>query len=180
MSNTDQPAPPIRERSEREQILETALNLTCGDRNTSYGDPRDNLALAGALKDVFYKRAQRVLAPGEREAVDLIFTKLSRIAIGQSIHRDNYIDGAAYFAIAYECAIDQREKDKGWLKSQVEQFQDSSRPESGRVEPQDFRGKAGRGLARRTAPIAESEHQLIGAEQTEGAAVKTPSKSQAE
>lgn len=90
--------------SDRAQILIDGARLTSGDRDATYGDPYINLGLAGRLKEVFYAGATRQLGPAEREAIDLIFTKLGRIGTGSTIHRDNYLDGSVYFAIAYENA----------------------------------------------------------------------------
>ena len=99
--------------SVRGDLLAKAAALTDNDRNRSYGDPYENLSLAGRLKEVFYSGAKRPISPGEREALDLIFTKLSRIGVGSAVIEDNYVDGAAYFAIAYECALASAQKKAG-------------------------------------------------------------------
>lgn len=91
-------------KSIRQQILERGIEITTGDRNKSYGDPLQNLGLAGKIKELLYSNAQRKLGPAEREAIGLVVTKLSRIFSGSAPGRDTYLDGAVYFAIAGECA----------------------------------------------------------------------------
>lgn len=89
---------------ERVRILNEAARLTGADRNKTYGDPGVNLACAGELKDVFWRYAKanpREISPAEGEALDQVMTKLARLATGAA-KLDNYIDGAAYFAIAGE------------------------------------------------------------------------------
>ena len=94
--------------SERERILQTAMDLTTGQRNFTYGDPQKNLSCHGELSEVFSRYLEAAprdypMSPGERAAVELVLCKLSRIACG--VYKDdNYIDGAAYFGIAGECA----------------------------------------------------------------------------
>lgn len=101
----------------RADLLKEALRLTTADRNDQYGDPLINTACAGELKEVFRKyhklSGRRPIGHGEQEAIDMVLTKLSRIAAGGDVKPDTYIDAAAYFAMAGECA--QREA-KGELK----------------------------------------------------------------
>ncbi len=87
----------------RVNILNTAAELTSGDRDIDYGPPIVNLTAAGALKDTFRRHLRRPMSVGELEAIDMVLSKLGRIATGK-IKADNYIDGAAYFAIAGEIA----------------------------------------------------------------------------
>jgi hypothetical protein len=80
---------------------------TLQERDRTYGEPRTTLACAGELKRVFLKyaaRSSRRIGPGEHEAVDLLLTKVSRIATGPSVQEENYIDGATFFALAGEAA----------------------------------------------------------------------------
>lgn len=94
--------------SPRECILKTALDYTCGDRNASYGDPTVQLGLAGHLKglvwEYYAQNGSRLIVPAEREAIDMILTKLSRLIVGPEPGQDTYIDLAAYAAIAGEAA----------------------------------------------------------------------------
>ncbi len=86
-------------------ILGDARKATEGDRNKSYGDPSVQLGLAGELKALVRGRMKREVGPAEMEALDMVLTKLSRAVIGSEPGRDTYVDGAAYFAIAGECAL---------------------------------------------------------------------------
>lgn len=90
----------------RVAILEEGARITGGDREASYGPPKVNLACAGELKAVFRKHMRRELSAGELEAVDMVLTKLGRVATSPAPVRDTYVDGAAYFAIAGEIALD--------------------------------------------------------------------------
>lgn len=94
----------------RGQILEDARAATEGDRNRTYGDPTYQLAAAYQIKrllnDLYLNcpNARRI-SDGEWEALDIKATKIARIICGPVLHRDNYVDDAAYSAIAYECAV---------------------------------------------------------------------------
>ncbi len=65
-----------------------------------------NLACSGELKAVFRKHMIRDLSPGELEAIDMVLTKIGRVATSPKPVRDTYVDGATYFAIAGEIALD--------------------------------------------------------------------------
>lgn len=86
----------------RAAVLNEANRLTSTDRANTYGDPKINLACVGELMNVYYKYA-RSKCPGHEAAIMQVIAKLARIACGPQLHRDNYVDGAAYFAIAFEC-----------------------------------------------------------------------------
>jgi len=88
----------------RGKILEDAIKATEGDRNRSYGEPAKQLGLAGAIKLMCRENAGRLICNAEMEALDLVITKLSRAFVGSAPGRDTYVDGAAFFAIAGECA----------------------------------------------------------------------------
>ena len=90
--------------TERGNILRDACAATEGDRNGMYGDPTKQLGLAGRLKRMMRGSAEREIGPAEMEALDMVLIKISRAVVGASPGRDTYVDGAAYFAIAGECA----------------------------------------------------------------------------
>ena len=110
-------ASPTKEPPTRAKLLQEGLRLTTQDRNDQYGDPLINMGCAGELKAVFRKynalSGRRVIGPAELEAIDMVMTKLSRIAAGGDVKPDSYIDGAVYLAAAGENA--EREA-KGELK----------------------------------------------------------------
>ncbi|WP_139202691.1 DUF6378 domain-containing protein [Rhodopseudomonas pseudopalustris] len=90
----------------RVTILEEGAGLTNGSRDASYGPPKVNLACSGELKAVFRKHMRRQLSAGELEAIDMVLTKVGRVATSPKPVRDTYVDGATYFAIAGEIALD--------------------------------------------------------------------------
>jgi len=87
----------------REQMLAEAARLTSGDRNASYGDPFQNLhhmaAMVTAYLDGKYGMAHALDA--EDMAWIMVMAKISRTVA--SAKDDNYVDAAAYSAIAGEC-----------------------------------------------------------------------------
>ena len=95
---------PPQQGSVRESVLMQAVSLTCGDRDAVYGPPAVNLACAAELIEV-YQRYRDMTGRSTNSAHDIsmfnVLQKVARIATGE-LKEDNYIDGAAYFAIAYE------------------------------------------------------------------------------
>ena len=88
----------------RQALLEDAITATTEDRNKTYGEPRYQLDFAGDLitryrRQLSISRASYI--PAHNFAIETILLKISRIACG-SFHRDNYLDIAAYAAIAFE------------------------------------------------------------------------------
>ncbi len=94
----------------RGKILETALNLTEGDRNKTYGSPRTNLQILASLINA-YTNGRPELNEVDM-AIVMCLTKISRIAVNQN-HEDNYVDLAAYAAIAGELAVPEPVYSKG-------------------------------------------------------------------
>jgi hypothetical protein len=103
----DKPDPAIRE-----QLLNDARDITMGDRNRSYGDPKVNFDLTAKFKELFWdhmgwsgKMAAQNTAFGH--SIDMVLTNLARIATSPTTHleRDRFLDGANYLAIAYEVGV---------------------------------------------------------------------------
>ena len=86
----------------RGDILDRAKALTEGDRNKSYGSPKENMTLFGDLVTP-YLQAVGFPVSATDAAVILCLLKISRITANYE-HADNYLDLAAYAAIAGECA----------------------------------------------------------------------------
>lgn len=84
-------------------VLQTAIDATNHQRNSAYGDPTINLQCAGELKAIYAKYAGDKYCEGHDEAIELLLTKIGRIACGAPGHDDTYVDAAAYAAIAAEC-----------------------------------------------------------------------------
>lgn len=91
-------------QAERVTLLMEGARITAGDRNKEYGAPIENMTMTGELKAVFFKHVQRPMGVAEREALEMVFTKLGRLGRG-AIKRDTYLDAAVYMAIAYEVAM---------------------------------------------------------------------------
>jgi len=93
-------------------VLHEAARLTGGARNQSYGAPRDNLANIAELWTSYlvtkYKPlavdSDRFLLTAEDVAHMNVLMKIARTYA--TYKRDNYVDAAAYAAIAGECAKD--------------------------------------------------------------------------
>jgi hypothetical protein len=89
----------------RVEVLKEAAALTGGDRNETYGSPKSNLDLAGAMYKLYKTTEVRPRGLAHDAALMQVFAKLSRICTGPGdLHRDNYVDLAAYASIAYEVA----------------------------------------------------------------------------
>ncbi len=87
----------------RAVVLEKAIACTLGDRQDAYGPPFDSLFLAAEFIRLYKSKAGDKYCAAHDEAIGLACLKLARIACGSVGHNDNYVDGAAYFAIAAEC-----------------------------------------------------------------------------
>lgn len=81
---------------DRGEILEEASKLTQTDRQRDYGTPRVNHDRIANLWSAYLERP----ITAEQVAICLALVKISRTMQSKKI--DNYIDGAAYFAIAGE------------------------------------------------------------------------------
>jgi hypothetical protein len=113
----------MTEKPARVLVLEEGAKLTAGDRNADYGDPYVNLSASGELKAVFRRHICRFMCDAELEAIDMVLTKLGRIATGPVPKRDNYVDGSTYFAIAWEVA-DIFEEETRVLEQTLDQYFD--------------------------------------------------------
>lgn len=91
------------ETSARAKLLNEGIEITTKDREDIYGPPHVNLSCQGELLAIYNRYCSpEKYSPGHQAAISSIFQKLGRIATGK-FHKDNYIDGLNYFAIAYEC-----------------------------------------------------------------------------
>jgi len=100
----------------REEILAEATHLTTGDRNVSYGHPYTNLTHMADMATAYLngKYGFSASLTAEDMAWIMVLAKISRAAV--SYKEDNFVDGAAYCAIAGECA-EITEKNAGRFKS---------------------------------------------------------------
>lgn len=77
------------------------LNNTLSERGNSYGDFTDNAFIAQQLKDVVRcGRAWVDATAAQREAVDMILSKISRLVTGNPYHKDSWHDIQGYAKLA--------------------------------------------------------------------------------
>ena len=83
----------------RERILNTALDLTMGERDAHYGPASETMARVAAASSAVLGKE---LTARDIAVINAV-TKLvrSRQSPGKA---DHYVDGAAYMAMAGECA----------------------------------------------------------------------------
>jgi hypothetical protein len=90
----------------RLDILNTAAELTGGPRAATYGDPWSNMDAFARLVQAYF--GAKYNADFEVSAEDaawlMVLAKMARTTTGKGYHQDNYVDAAAYAAIAGECA----------------------------------------------------------------------------
>lgn len=109
----------------RVHCLEVAAKLTGVDRQKVYGDATVNMTHFAAMLTAYFETRfdldlgdlSKVPQPSkakcftaEDAAMIMVIAKLSRVAVGKNHHEDNYIDSAAYVAIASECRLFQEDK----------------------------------------------------------------------
>lgn len=96
--------------STREAVLAQASILTAGDRNAAYNDPKINMQAMLELQEWFERWRKHpsvntvASAGGHNAAMTMVFAKLARIVVGAP-KADNYVDAAAYLAMAWECHL---------------------------------------------------------------------------
>ncbi len=83
----------------RGDILDVAKQLTYGDRNKTYGPPKEAHERLAKLLGAYLE----IEMNAQQAAMVMVLIKVSR-TISSPDHMDNYVDGAAYFAISGECA----------------------------------------------------------------------------
>lgn len=88
----------------RIQILKRAAEVTGGERQDSYGPVKDNLTNIADLWQVYLTQRNNSLVKVEAEDVAWMMTMLKAARSMAGYHEDNYVDAAAYAAIAGECA----------------------------------------------------------------------------
>lgn len=87
----------------REDLLFQAAALTGGDRSAAYGDPHTNLTMMAGMVTAYLGGKYGLVRclDSEDMAWIMVLAKASRTVA--SAKDDNYIDAAAYAAIAGEC-----------------------------------------------------------------------------
>jgi hypothetical protein len=103
MSHNLTPGGMTLKESKRVQILKTAADLTSGDRDKAYGTPFNNLSIYTNLVRAYMGGRDINTLDAVDGSILMVLAKVSRISFNKN-HADNYVDGAAYMAIAGECA----------------------------------------------------------------------------
>ena len=87
------------------EILETALDLIDGDRANDYGPMLENHENIASLWNGYLYNKELISAEDVANMMELL--KIARRKTG-TLKKDNYIDGAGYAAVAYECATEEQ------------------------------------------------------------------------
>ena len=88
------------ERLMPHQVLTEAFKLVSTDRAAVHGEPKENHENIARLWDAYLHDIDHVTAHDVANMMELL--KVARRKSG-TINIDDYIDGAGYAAIAYEC-----------------------------------------------------------------------------
>lgn len=93
-------------RMKREELLENAKNICCNEREDIYGNPENNFnKIAGYWNETLSKKLIEPIT-GEDAAKMMCLMKIARMDNGK-FNKDNYIDAAAYIALAFECRVNE-------------------------------------------------------------------------
>lgn len=90
--------------AKRIEILKRAIEVTGGERQDSYGPVKDNLSNIAEFWQVYLTQRNETLVVVEAQDVAWMMTMLKAARSMAGYHEDNYVDAAAYAAIAGECA----------------------------------------------------------------------------
>ena len=91
----------------RETILKDAIGLTTGEREATYGPVENNLKNCAALVTAYLEGKYGADSPtltSEDIAWVMVLIKMVR-TFHNDMHEDNYVDAAAYAAIAAQCRV---------------------------------------------------------------------------
>ena len=83
----------------RKEILESAIQIVCAERQGQYGEPEDTFSAIAELWSVYLGRA----VSAEDVALMMVLLKIARMKAGK-FKADNYVDLCGYGALAYEVA----------------------------------------------------------------------------
>ena len=89
----------IEDETPRSGILREADGLINGDRQATYGPPAENFQRIADGWGVILGQP----VTGEQVALCMAWLKIARLRVGP--HRDSYVDGAAYLALAGELGL---------------------------------------------------------------------------
>ena len=77
------------------------------ERGKTHGDFREQFSMSRSLKSVFVTMtAQQSMTPVQLEVLDMIAVKISRIATGDNMEPDHWLDISGYAKKAHEEAVE--------------------------------------------------------------------------
>jgi hypothetical protein len=88
-----------RQKRREEAEADTNVDAILNERGNTYGSFEDVANVAQEFKNIAYdslKARQRTIYADQAEALDMIFSKIARIVIGDPNHTDSWIDIAGY------------------------------------------------------------------------------------
>jgi hypothetical protein len=85
------------------------IEETLKERGGSYGSFADYAEICDKLKKVVFDHANEQLQPVHTEALDMIFSKISRILNGNPNHKDSWHDIAGYAKLVENWIEDQEQ-----------------------------------------------------------------------
>lgn len=90
--------------AKRIDILNRASVVTGGERQDSYGPVKRNLSNIATMWGAYLQVKHGVVLPVTAEDAAWMLSLMKTARSVHAYHEDNYIDAAAYAAIAGECA----------------------------------------------------------------------------
>ena len=88
----------------RAEILQTACDCVCGNREQDYGKPENNFSKIAALwNEYLLARDKNYPLNGKDVALMMALLKIARIATGRD-KMDSFVDACGYIACAGECS----------------------------------------------------------------------------
>lgn len=98
---------------DRKEVLETAMQCVCKDREEQYGKPDDNFCVVSDFWTIYLSAigSPGVIITSDDVAIMMALFKIARIATGNSA--DSYVDLAGYAALAGEIA-------SNWIRGQMD------------------------------------------------------------
>lgn len=118
----------------RLDICNAVGRLITEDRNRTHGQPSHQFSVAQMLKrSVALGARSKDLQPTEQEAVDMICTKLARLACGSS-DPDHWRDIIGYAAIAWEAVESTAEPAKADMYNTMREYGEAVEAERKKAE----------------------------------------------
>jgi hypothetical protein len=106
-------APPMPPVNIRRSVLEEAITVVCGERETTYKGPENSFLDIAELWNAFLNAKQRSEEPGNLiilkpydVALMMGLMKTARLIASDGKHRDSWVDLAGYAGCGSECGLE--------------------------------------------------------------------------